>query len=90
MPQTYFQEFTRDDGTKITVEYIATGGSPAHFAGRYEDSTPAEAPEIEIVKAWRKGGDEDDVTLTDAEIQKFGDWIAEHHEGDDGSDDYFD
>jgi DNA helicase HerA-like ATPase len=39
-----------------------------------------EAPEIEIVKAWRKGGDEDEVILTDSEIEKFGDWLAEHHE----------
>lgn len=86
MTRTYFQTFTRldEDETDITVEYSASGGHP----GSWDE--PPEGPEIEIVSAWIDDGTEQciDVTLTDAEVQKFTEWLQENHEDDEPDYDY--
>lgn len=85
MTRTYFQKFNRLDEaeTEITVEYSITSGSPATW------DEPGEAGEVELVSAWIDDGTENGipVTLTDAEDEKFCDWLAENHEYDDGPDD---
>lgn len=79
MPRTFFQDFDRDDGTPVTVEYSARGGCPAHYGSMSYAGHPAEGPEIEIVKAFNDAGP---VSLTDAEDERMWLWIAEHHEDD--------
>lgn len=105
---TYFQNFKRDDGAAITVEYeIAEGEGNFDYPGHICDGGGS-GPEVAIVSAFN-----DDATLhllrsgglrtrfirwglglrfigaiiarrvlTDAEEDRFCDWIAEHHEFD--------
>lgn len=82
MTRTHFQAFNRLDEyeTEIAVAYTFSAG----FAGSWEE--PPDGPEIEIIKAELADGTE--ITLTDAEEQKFCDWIAENHEDDEGDNDY--
>jgi len=85
MTRTFFEKFTRDDQeTEIEVEYSISGGCPAHMGSLTYPGHPAEAPEVEIVKAWEVAS-EKDITLTDAEDERMCQWIIENHE-DDGPD----
>lgn len=85
MTRTHFTTLNRldENETEVQVEYSITPYYPA----TYDD--PAEGGEVEIVGAWTKGDDGADVkvTLTDAEDEKFSQWIAENHDhNDDGPD----
>jgi hypothetical protein len=52
MGQTYFQNFTRDNGLPVTVEYSATGGEPDFdYPGHICDGGGS-GPEIVILKSW--------------------------------------
>lgn len=85
MPRTYYQDFDRDDESPVTVEYTASGGCSAHMGSMTYAGHPAEAPEIEIVKAFNDAGP---VMLTPAEDERMSTWLAENHEdaADDGDD----
>jgi len=73
--QTFFQDFTRDDGTLICVEY-GYGDLGAHVM--FED-------------AWRKADehmeDAPRIELSDDERDRFEAWIMEHRWHDDHMDD---
>lgn len=79
MPRTYFETFNRDDEaeTEVTVEYTYYGGSPANY------DHPGDPSEVEIVKALTDAGE---VQLTDAEDERFTNWILENHEDDEEPD----
>lgn len=122
MTGTYFQDFKRDNGFPITVEYSARAGeSDFDYPGHICDGGGS-GPEIIILNAWpdtpghmrlaiiaarlsfsrktalgRRMGrvvawpvhllmrlDEWwRASLTDAEIERFSDWLAEHYVDDD-------
>lgn len=82
MAVTYFADFTRDDETEVTVEYSISGGCAAHMGSLSYAGHPAEAPEVEIVKVFNESGP---VKHTDAEDERWCQWIVENHE-DDGPD----
>lgn len=88
MAKTYLSDFDRDDETPVTVEYTISGGCAAHMGSLSYAGHPAEAPEVEFVKAFNDAGP---VVLTDAESERMYQWIIENHE-DDGpdSDDWYD
>lgn len=88
MARTHFQDFDRDAGTSVTVEYTVSGGCAAHMGTLSYEGHPSEPPEVEIVKAFNDDGP---VVLTSAEDERFCLWIMENHE-DEGDDpaDYFD
>lgn len=49
---TYFQDFIRDDGSPVTVEYSTTGGEPNFdYPGHICDGGGS-GPEICIVESW--------------------------------------
>lgn len=110
---TYFQDFIRDNGLPVTVEYSATGGEPDfNFPGHICDGGGS-GPEIVILQAWPNtpwhhwlAGAELDLwrsrrvwtpalswllkrlsrldewwraSLTQAELDRFTDWLAEHY-----------
>lgn len=96
MPRTHFQDFERDDGTPITLEFTATGGCPAHMGSLSYAGHPAEGPEIEIVGAYAETGryvspighpEVEPVTLTDAEDERMRQWLLENFVDD--HDDYY-
>lgn len=68
MARTYYEDFKRDDGSPVTVEYTFRNLSAA-------------IAEANIVDAWR---DRDDgsytVKLTDEERDRMEAWLVEHHE----------
>lgn len=79
---THFQDFKRDDGTEITVEYQVEGrNSPTTYSPMY-GADGGDAAEFIILKAWRKDT-EADVELPDAEREKYEEWLAEHVNPDD-------
>lgn len=91
MTRKYYANFNRDDEaeTAITVQYTITGGCAAHYGDMNYPGHPAEAPEVEITEAYLKPPagefitkDTPRLTLTEAEEQKFRDWIIENHEED--------
>lgn len=51
MPRTFFQDFNRDDGTPITVEYSFASGSPTTYSPMY-GASGGDPCEVEIVSAW--------------------------------------
>lgn len=51
MPQTYFQDFTKDDGTPITVEYSFSPGSETSYSPMY-GAVGGDACEVEIISSW--------------------------------------
>lgn len=52
MARTYFQDFTRDNGLPVTVEYSARGGEPNYdYPGHICDGGGS-GPDIVILKAW--------------------------------------
>ena len=74
--RTYYVDLNRldEDETPVTIEYRVTAdGCPCN--GWDE---PGWAPEIEIIGAWQTLGNKD-VILTDAEDDKFTDWIVSRH-----------
>ena len=81
MSRTYEHTFDLDDERSVIVEYTAEGGDPGSYSSLHEDSYPATAPEIEIVKAVDMDGDV--VVLTPEQDEKFCDWLAQNHEDDD-------
>lgn len=49
MPRTFFQDFTRDDGSPVTVEYSFRGGSEASYSPMFGASGGGDACDVEIV-----------------------------------------
>lgn len=82
---TMTRTFIRDNDDQVAVEYNATGGSPAVTWGPPEYCDPGEPPEIEI-ESVTSLADGSDVTLSDAEVQRFATEAIESWEGDDGPD----
>jgi len=80
MPRTYFQDFNREDGTSITVEYSFSPGSPTTYSPMI-GACGGDACDVEIIKAFTDT--EKDVVLTDLESERFTDWLIEHHPDDD-------
>ena len=84
---TSFWKFVRDAETDdvVEVEFSYSGGCSAHMGSMNYPGHPAEAPEIEVLKAWRElpDGSSEDVTLTDEERQRCETDIAENWEEDD-------
>lgn len=118
MGATYFQDFTRDNGLPVTVEYSATGGEPNFdYPGHICDGGGS-GPEIVILKAWPNTSGHNRLasadlrlwlnrrmrlgyiaarmfgwplrlliradewwraSLTDAEDDRFSEWLAEHY-----------
>src|SRR5690349_25006788 len=112
--RTFFQDFTRDNGLPITVEYSVEGSyTPTTYSPRY-GAEGGDFPEFTILKAWPQTPGHERLarwsgnlwsrrnwreralhfiiqalmsldewwrcTLTDAERERMGAWIAEHHE----------
>lgn len=48
MPHTHFQDFTRDDGSPVTVEYSFRGGSETSYSPLY-GASGGDGCEVEIV-----------------------------------------
>lgn len=54
MARTFFQDFTRDNGLPITVEYAVGGSySPTTYTPMY-GADGGDAPEFSIIKAWAR------------------------------------
>lgn len=51
MPATYFQDFTRDNGLPVTVEYSFSPGSETTYSPMY-GADGGDAAEVELVDAW--------------------------------------
>jgi hypothetical protein len=86
MTKTHFMNFERADESEVSVEYSITPYDPGVTWGPAETCYPPEGGEVEIVKAWFEpsGGE---FTPTDAEINKWSNYIAENHDYDDCSPD---
>lgn len=52
MGATYFQDFTRDNGLLITVEYSARGGEPHHDHPGHICDGGGSGPDICILSSW--------------------------------------
>lgn len=52
MGATYFQDFTRDNGLPVTVEYGVSGGYSAPTYSPLHGADGGDAPEFMIIKAW--------------------------------------
>lgn len=52
MSATYFQDFKRDNGLPVTVEYSASGGEPDFDHPGHICDGGGSGPEIVILKAW--------------------------------------
>ena len=52
MGQTFFDNFTRDNGLPVTVEYSCSGGEPNHDHPGHICDGGGSGPEVVIVKAW--------------------------------------
>jgi hypothetical protein len=82
MARTHFQDFTRTDGTAITVEYTVEGrNSPTTYSPVY-GADGGDAAEFGIIKAWRTDTGED-VELPDAEREGYEEWLAANVDPDD-------
>jgi hypothetical protein len=51
MAMTYFQKFTKDDGTPIEVEYSFSPGSETTYSPAY-GACGGDACEVEIIESW--------------------------------------
>jgi len=51
MARTYFQDFTKDDDTPITVEYSFSPGSETTYSPAY-GACGGDACEVEIISSW--------------------------------------
>lgn len=59
MPRTFFQDFERDDGTPITVEYGVEGSySPTTYSPMH-GASGGDFPEFTILKAWPRSAEYD-------------------------------
>ncbi|MCC6480305.1 MAG: hypothetical protein IT552_14000 [Sphingomonadaceae bacterium] len=86
MIRTHFMELERDDGTDVTVEYSISAYDPGVCSGPAEACYPPEGGEVEIIKVFNDAGP---VKSTDAEDEKWSAHIAENHDHDDDSYDYW-
>lgn len=84
MSATHFTSFERDDETEVTVEYTISPYDPGVSSGPPEICYPPEGGEVEIVGVNDADGRE--LQWTDAEDEKWSDWIAQNHDFDDGFD----
>jgi hypothetical protein len=74
---THFQNFTRADGTTITVEYSIEGSNtPASYRPMY-GADGGDAAEFSILKAWQTDT-EADIELPDEERERYEEWLAEN------------
>lgn len=51
MPETFFQDFTRDDGSPVTVEYSYSPGSETTYSPM-SGACGGDGCDVEIVTAW--------------------------------------
>ena len=51
MARTYFEDFDRDDGSRVTVEYSFAGGSETSYSP-LSGASGGDPCEVAIVKAW--------------------------------------
>jgi hypothetical protein len=72
---THFHDFTRPDGTAITVEYEVHGrNTPTTYSPIY-GADGGDCAEFAILSAWRKDTEED-IELPDAEREQYEEWLA--------------
>jgi predicted dehydrogenase len=82
MASTFTITLHRDDETEVTVEYSISGGCSAHMGSLTYAGHPEESPEVEIVDVFTESGS---LKWTDAEDERWCQYILENHE-DDGPD----
>lgn len=82
MAPTYYEDFFRDDGSQVLVEFGFRAGSPATYSPN-GGADGGDGCEVTIIKALT---DEGEVELTTAEAERFEARIAETFFADD--DDY--
>lgn len=69
MSRTHFQDFTRDNGLPITVEYSANGGEPDFdFPGHICDGGGS-GPEVMIFRAWPNTPFHDRLALVEMRVR---------------------
>jgi hypothetical protein len=78
LARTHFQEFRRDSGATVTVEYSYSPGSETSYSP-HSGASGGDPAEVEIVAAFDESGG---VALTDHEKELFGEWILAHCEPD--------
>lgn len=71
---THFRDFTRPDGTLVTVEFKYQGGSPDTYDPQW-GAEGGDPTEVGIVRAWMTN-DETDIELPDAEREKYEEWLC--------------
>lgn len=77
---THFHDFTRPDGTPITVEYEVSGrNSPTTYSPIY-GADGGDAAEFDILRAWDKATE---IELPDAEREEYEEWLAANINPDD-------
>lgn len=94
MPRTYFQDFLRDDGSPVTVEYSVHRGE-VDITDVMPNTPEFDALCAQSLEACRVSGDwspgstpvdaqikaaKDAIDLTAAECDRMLAWLAEHHD----------
>lgn len=73
MARTYYHTFTRETcnpAVDVTIEYSMSGGCSAHMGSLNYAGHPAEAPELEFIKAWiEPDGTPTELTTEESELE---------------------
>lgn len=88
MARTHVMDLERDDETSVCVEYTISAFDPGVSSGPAEICYPPEGGEVEIIRVTDAGGNE--LKTTDEEDARWITYIQEHHDFDDGYDDWDD
>jgi hypothetical protein len=75
MARTYFQKFTKDDGTPIEVEYSFASGSETTYSPAY-GACGGDACEVEILKSWPHNEEYDALVGRQMELESSGPYGA--------------
>lgn len=68
MAQTFFQDFNRDDGSPVTVEYSFAGGSPTTYSPAF-GAVGGDGCEVEIVACWPNTPEHHDLCEQKLEVE---------------------
>ncbi len=85
MARTHHHDYTRKDGSVVTVEYTFKEGSEPTYSPMH-GAEGGDACEVEIVAAFSETSE--DVKLTDEELSELDEWIACNHVSE--PDDFYD
>jgi hypothetical protein len=69
MARTHFQDFTKDDGAPVTVEYSVEGSYSPTTYSPMNGACGGDAPEIGIIAAWPRTEDYDRLWRRKSEIE---------------------